>query len=185
MIIRAADLPNPLFDAWRESNGVIGAADENQRCYAWAIPSPEALETLAALAPIVEIGAGGGYWAHLLRELGVDIVCYDQAPPSLGFNGYARRAFTHVQVGSPCSLMDHHQCTLFLCWPPMSKMARDAVQFFEGRRVVYVGEPYGGMTADDEFFDILEREFVERSRIAIPQWRGHDDAMYIYERKDT
>src|SRR6266542_3799539 len=33
--------------------------------YAHAIPDEDALETLAELAPLVELGAGTGYWAWL------------------------------------------------------------------------------------------------------------------------
>jgi len=48
---------------------------------AYAIPSTEALEALAGLGmPLVECGAGTGYWASLLRARGVEITAYDIAP---------------------------------------------------------------------------------------------------------
>jgi hypothetical protein len=40
--------------------------------YGWAIPTDEAIAALVELSPLVEIGAGRGYWAHLLRQAGAD-----------------------------------------------------------------------------------------------------------------
>ena len=45
-------------------------------------PKRIALRTILAYSPLVEIGAGTGYWARLLRQLGADIVCYDAVPPA-------------------------------------------------------------------------------------------------------
>ena len=36
--------------------------------FSWAVPSDDALDVIARYAPIVEMGAGSGYWAHLMRE---------------------------------------------------------------------------------------------------------------------
>ncbi|KAJ0389913.1 hypothetical protein ATCC90586_010335 [Pythium insidiosum] len=45
--------------------------------YAWAIPDERALRIIKHFGPIVEMGAGTGYWGRLLELRGVDIVCYD------------------------------------------------------------------------------------------------------------
>jgi hypothetical protein len=37
-----------------------------------------ALAAIARYAPIVEMGAGTGYWARCLRERGIDAVAYDE-----------------------------------------------------------------------------------------------------------
>ena len=41
-----------------------------------------ALDALAARAPLVEVGAGLGFWAELLRRRGVRVAAYDSHPPS-------------------------------------------------------------------------------------------------------
>lgn len=57
------------------------ARDPACHLMAYAIPSNEALNALADLKmPLVECGAGTGYWASLLREHGVEITAYDIAP---------------------------------------------------------------------------------------------------------
>lgn len=47
------------------------------RRYAWAVPDAAAIAALAARSPLVEIGAGTGYWARLLAAAGADIIAYD------------------------------------------------------------------------------------------------------------
>ena len=48
---------------------------------AYAVPSEEAISLLANLGlPMIECGAGTGYWASLLRAQGVTIAAYDIAP---------------------------------------------------------------------------------------------------------
>ena len=46
--------------------------------YAWAVPDERALSICAAFGPLVEMGSGRGYWAHLLQQRGVDILAYDK-----------------------------------------------------------------------------------------------------------
>ena len=45
--------------------------------FAWAIPSAEALQYISALSPIIEVGAGSGYWAHRIAAIGGEITAFD------------------------------------------------------------------------------------------------------------
>ena len=54
--------------------------DELVKKYAWAVPTEASIEAIAALGPIVEVGAGTGYWAWLLRQVGATVEAYDVAP---------------------------------------------------------------------------------------------------------
>jgi hypothetical protein len=70
---------------WDLSPGLARALDlparrrELAARFAWAIPAPAALAAVAEAGPLVETGAGTGYWAALLRELGADVVATDPA----------------------------------------------------------------------------------------------------------
>ena len=66
----------------------------------FAVPNEAALAALAALSPLVEAGAGAGYWAALLRRRGADIKCFDIEPPSLASvnNRFQSHMFTHVDA---------------------------------------------------------------------------------------
>ena len=49
--------------------------------YCFTIPCYDILKKVASYSPIVEIGAGSGYWARCLGEFGADVVAYDRFPP--------------------------------------------------------------------------------------------------------
>jgi methylase of polypeptide subunit release factors len=78
----------PLEDmVWRQDSEeeIMQAFRESARpwpchLYAFASPNSEALKALVKLSPIVEIGAGVGYWAALLRQQGAEVVAIDQNP---------------------------------------------------------------------------------------------------------
>ena len=157
--------------------------------YAWAIPTPEVLHTLATLAPLVEIGAGTGYWAWQLQQIDVDIVPYDaHAPigPSDSGNLWhpGATSWTHIEIADSVASAAHPDRTLFLCWPPYREaMAADAVRAYQGATVAYIGEAKGGMTADDSFFELLERSWVRRQIVRVLRWEGFDDQLEVWERK--
>lgn len=50
--------------------------------YAHAIPDACGAGMPAGPGTTLEVGAGAGYWARLLRDLGGDIVAYDLCPPA-------------------------------------------------------------------------------------------------------
>lgn len=154
--------------------------------YSWAIPCEAALQALAKLSPLIEIGAGVGYWAYLLRKRGVDIVAYDLHPTNLGKNHYHStcESWTEVCKGDWRVLKKHPERSLFLCWPPHNNpMAYRCLKAYKGENVVFVGEDSGGCTGCDRFFGLLESDFELFDTVAIPQWRCLHDAMWIYKRK--
>lgn len=61
------------------------------RKYSWAIPSPETLDLIAQHLDgreVVEIGAGTGYWAKMLSQLGIKVHAFDTSPPNEEVNGW-------------------------------------------------------------------------------------------------
>lgn len=155
--------------------------------FSWAIPNPEALRAIQHLgSPIVEIGAGSGYWGYLLRCLGIRCYLYDINPPDTCDNHWASRGtqWTYVAKGDVECLDRHPDCTLFLCWPPyQDDMALRAAERYTGQYLIYVGEGYGGCTGCDEFHQLLHNQFDECKRIDIPQFYGLHDELVIYKRK--
>ena len=93
-----------------------------RRCISHAVPTAQALKAIAKLGPLIEMGAGGGYWAAMLRERKVDIVAYDIDPPDPATlaNGFCYRQFCDVHSGdSSIFAADQSlaQRTLLLIWP--------------------------------------------------------------------
>lgn len=153
--------------------------------YAWAIPSKQALDAIARYSPIVEIGAGSGYWAHLLAKLGVDIVAYDVSKTNQYMGSYNRfhKPWFEVREGDEKSVKGHADRALFLCWPPYDdKMAVNTLKQYKGDTVLYIGEGKGGCTASDAFFNLLTKNFSEEDNVDIPVWFGIHDRLFIFKR---
>lgn len=163
--------------------------------YAWAIPSNQTLVwirdalTKAGNTRLVEIGAGSGYWAYMLGQLGIDVVCYDKTL----LNGYEKNnffdqdahTFHPVFRGTAARAAKHPDRVLFLCWPPYSNdMAFDALSCYEGDWLLYIGEFEGGCCADDLFFQALAEDWEEvEVHYDMIQWSGINDYAALYRRK--
>ena len=111
--------------------------------YAYVVPSDSTLAMLAGLGPLVEIGAGTGYWAHRLCLIGVDIVAFDQAPlDGERTNRYhsPSQPWTHVEPGDQTVLPGYADRGLFLCWPPLFSSLGDCLTYYRGDTVAYIGD---------------------------------------------
>ncbi|MGY4102706.1 hypothetical protein ACW2Q0_24575 [Nocardia sp. R16R-3T] len=140
-----------------------------QGVYAYAVPSPETIEWVREFAdgrPLVELGAGRGYWAAQLAAAGMTVDAYDSEPPNSAPNpsfpsGRGQHDVWYpVQDLATYAGVDKSRAVLFLCWPPGwgSSMASEALDEFEragGDRLVFIGEEVGGKTGDDAFFAML------------------------------
>ncbi|MEV6773034.1 hypothetical protein AB0N05_30815 [Nocardia sp. NPDC051030] len=142
-----------------------------QAVYAYAIPSPETVAWVAEFCvgkPVVEVGAGRGYWAAQLARAGITVDAFDVEPPdsveNLSFPRASGQRDVWHRVGGAkeyaARVAGGADYVLLLCWPPGwgSAMASEALAGFEragGERVIFIGEPKGGKTGDDAFFDAL------------------------------
>lgn len=71
-----------LRQEWRSADRLARLRWEGVELFSFAIPTEEVVAHLASLSPILEIGAGTGYWAHELRLAGADVVATDPDPYS-------------------------------------------------------------------------------------------------------
>ena len=155
--------------------------------YSFAVPSREALAAIARFSPLIEIGAGTGYWAKLLRKAGADVLAFDLAPPALGSSNPHGWTWTHTEVlpGGTEKLLEHPDRTLFLCWPPYaSAMAARCLELYQGEHLVYIGEGVSGCTGDDRFHELLERAWVCIETVDIPHWPSVHDQLEVYQRNE-
>jgi hypothetical protein len=168
-----ASLINPYLSAF--SRGLPShARKELAFAFSWAVPTEEAVRELAARSPLLEIGAGTGYWAWLLRQAGADVLALDR-------NAGAPPRWSEVSEGEAPAAAAHPERTLLLCWPPLGEpMAFDALRAYRGRLCAYVGER--GKTGDDAFHELLAREFRLVRRVELPRWPGCADSLEIHAR---
>ena len=151
--------------------------------YAWAIPSDAAIELLLRYSPLVEMGAGTGYWAGLVRSGGGDIVAYDRYPPPDPRNRWhaGQPPWSEVRPGGVKRLRLHPDRTLFLCWPPDDEpMGLESLAAYPGRTVVFVGEtgPGGDLAEELDRWDLVET-------LDLPQWEGIRDRLFVLRRRST
>lgn len=100
-------------------------ADPVQHQIGFAIPSEAALAAVERHGPVVEVGAGTGYWSAVLQARGVDVVAFDREPPTDAQNSaFFSRTFTDVSRGDGCKIFSEprdseplsHR-TLLIVWP--------------------------------------------------------------------
>lgn len=170
--------------------------------YSWAVPTPTALRAIRDFSPngVVEIGAGTGYWARLLRAMDVDVVAYDARPVQLGRNRFhnRRRAeaevrpWTEVLRGGPESAALHPDRALMLCYPPSSwkvedplwqrRMSHRALSAYAGNKLIYIGSKDNMITGSKKFHQMVAHEWSLVRRIRLRGFFGLD-YLNLYERR--
>ena len=171
-----------------------------QHTYACAIPNEAAIDAIASLrTPVLELGAGAGYWGALLRLRGVECVLYDRAPPTeAGNNPYFGRQYTEVLAGdeSKAGLYPGH--ALVLVWPYSDEEAESivvpdsdpwdvrALRQYQGSTVVHVGELdelAHNRTTSRAFKQLLTSAFTQVMATPLPSWPHCDDTLTIWKRR--
>lgn len=200
-------LLDPEIDEERRGD-LFEAEDENaMEKYAWAIPDERALRILEHFAPLVEMGAGAGYWARLLRERKVTIFAYDK---EVGENckaaGVSARPFTKVEKGGTEILSLYPNAVnaaLLLIYPDGDELtlSMESLQNYQGDTVIHVGEwlgstltlsmegqetpdsvyPWGRSTSPD-FQLVMEASFHKVLQVPLPNWGSVRNCLTVWKR---
>lgn len=158
------------------------------RRYCWTIPDPDTVAFVASHSRggLVDPMAGTGYWAYLLAQVDVDVVCYDLNPGAeLVTNGWHDKDL-YAEVGAKDSaeaVAMHPDRTLFLSWPPHGQdVGARTLTAYNGNRVIYVGDGRDGATGDAQLHSILDTDWTEVESRQPVQWWGQHDKVTVYER---
>ena len=155
-----------LFDEWADRSGVVSGSERTGLAlrYGWSVPTVPAVGVCVANGPLVEAGAGTGYWASLIDAAGGDIVCFDRYPPGSELVSepewhQQQEPWFPVQVGDARTVAGYPDRTLLLSWPPYeTSMGFDTVEAYTdacGRRIVFIGEGPGGACGDQRMWTLL------------------------------
>jgi hypothetical protein len=156
--------------------------------FSWGVPNERALEVLAAHAPLVECGAGMGYWSALLRARAVDVAAYDAAPPGAETNAYhalPRGPWTAIErEDSMHAARRHGDRTLVLCWPPFDddRASYAVLRAYRGDTLVYIGERGEGATGSVRFHRELALNWSLEEEVRLPNWPRLRDTLVVYRR---
>jgi len=153
--------------------------------YSEAIPTLEALQALAGLAPLVEIGAGTGYWARLLTDLGTDIVASDCVPSEI--NSWTARSQPWMAM-EVCDALDairlHPDRTLFSCCPPRPGYMTNALQAYQGDALALITDgPVNGERSADPLYGALEADWELAKQVELPRWPMRFNSLMIWQRQ--
>jgi hypothetical protein len=185
---------NPVVGEFRLDRSVeesMARAPNRQlmvRKYCWTIPDPDTVAFVAehAHGGLVDPIAGTGYWAYLLGQLGVDVVCYDLNPgAALTTNGWHGDDLYAEICAKDCAaaVALHPDRTLLLSWPPHGQdVGARTLLAYKGKRVIFVGEDRGGGTGDEEMHSILDTQWTEVDSRRPVQWWGQRDRVTVYAR---
>lgn len=152
--------------------------------YSYAIPNNEAIKAIIKYSPLIEIGAGHGYWAFLLSQAGADIIAFDDYSWFGKTVLDSKNFYMNIEKANHKILKNHPDRNLLLCWPPpFDDMAYKCLKCFKGKYFIYIGEDYKGCTANDKFHEYVYDNFITVEQIEIPTWSDFYDKLFIYKRK--
>ncbi|MBF0491697.1 MAG: HEAT repeat domain-containing protein, partial [Deltaproteobacteria bacterium] len=174
----------------------VEARENFVKRYAWAVPTQKAIEAIAKFVgkeEMLEVGAGRGLWAALLKKQDARVIATD------GFRTHdvrrilpserAAQTYTDVEPLSHWRALETHPETkvLLMIWPPKDEMAFEALGAFQvqgGEKFIFVGEAQrGGANGDDRFFKILDEDWEVVEEVDIPNWLDTRDHVVFYRRK--
>jgi hypothetical protein len=153
---------------------------------------------LKGYSRILEVGAGTGLWAHLLRELHeIPVVATDQSDGNYrqGWVQHKQHKYCSVEVIDAVSAIEKYNPeVLMLIWAPFSNpdspypeppMATHSLKAFKGNILVWIGEGEGGCNGDDSFFEELNANWKMVDEIGIPSWHHIHDGCSIWKRNES
>ena len=154
----------------------------------WSIPTIKAVNEIYEFVNnsgelpnnnrILEVGAGTGLWSRLLNLKGVNVKATDIGSVGNYFNYDNKTSiFYPIEFINGVEAVKEYSDynVLFMSWPSMNALAHDTLKDFKGDKLIYIGEGQGGCTADDNFFELLDRQWVKVTGLSILQWNGLKD----------
>jgi len=156
--------------------------------YSWTVTDPDSVQFVAdhVVGGVVDPMAGTGYWAYLLGQLGITVVCYDlHADCDNPWHGDHSHWVPVQPMDGAESVVLHPDKTLLLAWPPYSDPAGARIlDAYRGNRVIYLGE-FDGCCGDDAMHEALAGGWEEVASIRPVLWWGLHDRITVFVRKPT
>jgi hypothetical protein len=132
----------------------------------------------------LEIMSGWGWLAKALSEHGVNIVATDDY--SWGHYEMIQQVHPIEQLDACEAVEKYNDAEVLLCsWPYMDNDFTAACRLWGSNRpIIYIGEGYGGCTANDEFYEGFQ-ELNEPVKIDLLSWNHIHDRVQIGHWKET
>lgn len=172
-----------ILQSWRDI-----CRDWPSLIYSYAIPTRKALNLIKKYSPIVEMGAGTGYWMKLLRNENVDIIGFDLVPASVSgtqneFHANTKPFVEDIRISTTNIICKYSERTLLICFPPPDDdMAKEYLANYKGDTFIHIGE-WGGFTGTSEFTKNLLSNWELIERLELPNWPDTEYDLTVWKRK--
>jgi len=156
--------------------------------FGWGIPSADGWWMIAETVSghkVVELGAGSGFLAACIMANPNDKPASYVATDAMTGHHTFTSSYYRVQKRTHLQTLEEHPDAdvLVLNWPTYADpWACEALKEFKGDTVIYIGEDWGGCTADDGFFEELDEKWELQQSECCIQWQGIHDAVCVYKR---
>lgn len=156
--------------------------------FGFAVLTAAAVKFIANYSPLLEVGAGSGYWSYELRKSGVDVIATDPGTGKYRNGGDMANwpePWTEIErIDGVTAVIAEPNRNLLIVWPDYGNpWPAETLQAFAGSRVLYVGEGDGGCTGDAKFHELLEAHFENEQTFSLPQFSGIHDRLEVWKRK--
>lgn len=174
-----------FLDRLKKSTHEFQVRDLYIQQFGFAVLTEAAVSCIKKYAPLLEVGAGSGYWSYELQTHKVDIVATD---PKTGkyrdLANHWQKYWTDVHsLSGLAALKAFPGRNLLTVWPDMSTWPSKTLKAFTGEYVLYVGEGDGGATADHRFHVHLRDNFEGVELLDLPVFFGLHDHLEVWKRK--
>jgi hypothetical protein len=150
--------------------------------FGYGVPCCEVIDEIARYGPLLELGAGNGFWAFWLRKKGCNVIATDIGED----NPYTKNKWIDVvQLDALTAMNNFPDRNILIVWPHFT--ARWVVEIIGQMRpsqiLCYVGEGPFGCCAPPAFFLEMERhQFKMIYLCASPAWPINTDYLAIYSK---
>lgn len=139
---------------------------------------------------VLEVGAGTGFLSNCLHNNGINITSIDLETTN---NKYGFQKMHHnIIEGDAVKYLKKNlksYSTVLMSWPNYSNdFAYNILKVMEpNQSLIYIGESFGGCTANDKFFNLLEKKAkinvtaTENYQANHVSWPCIHDKVYVYD----
>ena len=167
---------------WPEDHRDALIRDRFTQTFGFAVLTHEEIRLIQGYGPILEIGAGTGYWAMELSHAGTSIIATGP--------GYSREYFRDsprwtevLPLEARDAIWQHPGRNLLMCWPHTAGWTWEAARTFQGKHLIYVGENGMGCTGGPVLNETPEERYRLSREIEIPRFQGMHDRLQVWTRK--
>lgn len=159
------------------------------------IPSEDIITYLSSIDKILEIGAGNGYWSHVINMNGGNCIPTDLYPREINENidnypvtegivnsesitiwsDVIKKKHTHIKEFSGDAVL--------ICHPEGLEWTEEILEFIDkNQKLIVVAEWYPGPDSTPFFFKNLHENFTLLEKYSVLNWDYSDVCCYIFQK---